>query len=101
MMFETSKHVSKTQSVVVFFKILVTLVLSNRLEMSFKNACVCDANAVKKLSRYCRDHIQTRGNIFATANTIVASAEPCVTPLKQCTVSWTVCHDIAYHVTVC
>ena len=42
--------------------------------MSFKNACVCDANADQKLSRYCRDHI-TRRNILATTNKIVASAD--------------------------
>ena len=42
--------------------------------MSFKNACVCDANADQKLSRYCRDHISRR-NILATTNKIVASAD--------------------------
>ena len=45
-----------------------------KTQMSFKNACVCDANADQKLSRYCRNHI-TRRNILATTNKIVVSAD--------------------------
>ena len=37
-------------------------------------ACVCDANADQKLTRYCRVHI-TRRNILLTTNKIVASAD--------------------------
>ena len=45
-----------------------------KTQMSFQNACVCDANADQKLTRYCRVHI-TRRNILLTTNKIVASAD--------------------------
>ena len=45
-----------------------------KTQMSFQNACVCDANADQKLTRYCRVHI-TRRDILLTANKIVASAD--------------------------
>ena len=45
-----------------------------KTQMSFQNACVCDANADQKLPRYCRVHITWR-NILVTTNKIVASAD--------------------------
>ena len=45
-----------------------------KTQMSFQNACVCDANADQKLTRYIRVHI-TRRNILMTTNKIVASAD--------------------------